>query len=53
MNTGDLTYPANVSRTLVPDSKALIRVIGLHDHQLTDADINLIQDLTSPIPKSF
>jgi len=47
MNTGDLQYPAQVSRTLVPDQKSLIRVIGLHDHQLTDADINLIQDLAS------
>jgi hypothetical protein len=47
MNTGDLQYPAQVSRTLVPDQKALIRVVGLHDHQLTDADINLIQDLTA------
>src|SRR5271156_4572150 len=45
MNTGDLQYPAQVSRTLVPDQKSLIRVIGLHDRQLTDADINLIQDL--------
>lgn len=47
MNTGDLIYPAQVSRTLVPDMKALIRVIGLHDHQLTDADINLIEDLAA------
>lgn len=47
MNTGDLIYPSQVSRTLISDSKALIRVVGLHDHQLTDADINLIQDLTA------
>lgn len=47
MNTGDLTYPASVSRTLVPDAKALIRVIGQHDRQLSDADINLLQDLVN------
>lgn len=47
MNTGDLQYPAQVSRTLIPDQKALARVIGLHDHQLSDADINLIQDLAA------
>jgi len=47
MNTGDLQYPAQVSRTLIPDQKSLIRVVGLHDRQITDADINLTQDLIS------
>ena len=47
MNTGDLQYPAQVSRTLIPDQKSLIRVVGLHDRQLSDADINLSQDLMS------
>lgn len=39
------TYPTNVSRTLDPTGKSLITVVGLHDNQITDADINLIQDL--------
>ncbi len=39
------TYPTNVSRTLDPTGKSLITVVGLHDRQITDADINLIQDL--------
>ena len=39
------TYPTNVSRTLDPAGKSLITVVGLHDRQLTDSDINLIQDL--------
>lgn len=39
------TYPTNVSRTLDPSGKSLITVVGLHDKQITDADINLMQDL--------
>ena len=39
------TYPTNVSRTLDPSGKSLITIVGLHDKQITDADINLIQDL--------
>src|ERR1035437_2747295 len=39
------TYPAIVSRTLDPSKKSLCTVIGLHDHQITDADFNLSQDL--------
>ena len=47
MNPGDLQYPSSVSRTLLADSKALIRVIAQHDRQLADADLNLVQDLTA------
>ena len=39
------TYPTTVSRTLDPSGKALVTVVGQHDHKITDADINLIQDL--------
>jgi hypothetical protein len=39
------TYPTVVSRTLDPTSKSLVTVVGMHDRQITDADINLIQDL--------
>src|SRR5271157_255728 len=39
------TYPTTVSRTLDPTGKALITVVGQHDHEISDADINLIQDL--------
>jgi hypothetical protein len=39
------TYPTVVSRTLDPTGKSLVTVVGLHDHQITDADVNLIQDL--------
>ena len=39
------TYPTTVSRTLDPTGKALVTVVGQHDHKITDADINLIQDL--------
>lgn len=39
------TYPAIVSRTLDPSGKSLVTVIGMHDREITDADINLIQDL--------
>lgn len=39
------TYPTTVSRTLDPNGKALVTVVGQHDHKITDADINLIQDL--------
>jgi hypothetical protein len=38
-------YPSVVSRTLDPTGKSLLTVVGLHDHELSDADINLIQDL--------
>jgi hypothetical protein len=39
------TYPTVVSRTLDPTGKALTTIVGMHDRQITDADINLIQDL--------
>src|SRR5271157_4189140 len=39
------TYPTIVSRTLDPSGKALTTVVGLHDKEITDADINLMQDL--------
>jgi len=38
-------YPSTVSRTLDPSGKSLLTVVGLHDRELSDADINLIQDL--------
>ena len=38
-------YPSVVSRTLDPTGKSLRTIVGLHDHELSDADINLIQDL--------
>lgn len=38
-------YANNVSRTLDPNGKSLITVIGLHDHKVSDADVNLVQDL--------
>ncbi len=47
MNPGDITYSTQTSRTLVPDIRSLIRVVGIHDHQLSDADLNLLQDLIS------
>ena len=39
------TYLTTVSRTLDPAGKALVTVVGQHDHELSDADVNLIQDL--------
>lgn len=40
-----LTFPSGVSRTLDPTNKSLVTIVGLHDHQLSDADVNLIQTL--------
>ena len=37
-------YPTLVSRTLDPAGKSLRTIVALHDHEITDADINLIQD---------
>ena len=37
-------YPTIVSRTLDPNGKSLRTIVALHDHEITDADINLIQD---------
>lgn len=37
-------YPAVVSRTLDPQNKSLRTIVAMHDRQITDADINLIQD---------
>lgn len=39
------TYPTTVSRTLDPSGKSLVTIVGQHDRELSDADINLIQDL--------
>lgn len=39
------TYPPTVSRTLHPEGLGLATVVGQHDRKLTDADINLIQDV--------
>lgn len=38
------TYPGIVSRTLDPSNKSLVTIVALHDKQITDADINLLQD---------
>ena len=38
-------YPSVVSRTLNPTGLSYSHVTGLHDHKLSDADINLIQDV--------
>jgi len=39
-------YPkASVSRTLDPTSRSFTTVVGKHDRRITDADINLIQDV--------
>jgi hypothetical protein len=38
-------YPSVVSRTLDPAGKSLLTVVALHDHEISDADVNLIQDL--------
>ena len=38
-------YPLIVSRTLDPSQKSLRTIVALHDHEITDADINVIQDL--------
>lgn len=39
-------YPSSTtSRTLTPAQRSLTTVVGKHDHRLSDADINLIQDL--------
>ena len=38
-------YPSSVSRTLSPDNRGLVTVVGRHDYRLSDADINLVQDL--------
>ena len=39
------TYPATVSRSLDPTDLGMSTVVGQHDRRLTDADINLIQDV--------
>jgi hypothetical protein len=40
------TYPISVvSRTLDPTQKSLTTVMGMYEHHLSDADVNLIQDL--------
>ena len=38
-------YPLIVSRTLDPSGKSLLSVVALHDHEISDADLNLIQQL--------
>lgn len=39
-------YPsASVSRTLDPSGRSFTTVVGKHDRRLTDADINLMQDI--------
>lgn len=39
------SYSNIVSRTLTPQQRSLRSVIGIHDHEISDADVNLIQDL--------
>lgn len=40
------TYPIRVvSRSLDPAQKSLVTVVGMYQHHLSDADINLVQDL--------
>ena len=39
------TYPSSVSRTLDPGMLGLSTVVGQHDRRLSDADVNLIQDV--------
>ena len=38
-------YPIIVSRTLDPNQKSLRTIVALHDHEITDADLNVMQDL--------
>lgn len=38
-------YPTVVSRTLDPQGKSLRTIVALHDHEITDADLNIFQDL--------
>lgn len=45
IDNASFQYPSVVSRTLDPFGRSLRTVVGLHDHQISDADINLIQDL--------
>src|SRR5208282_1808845 len=40
-----ITFPSVCSRTLDPTGKSLVTIVGMHDRQITDADINLIQSL--------
>lgn len=39
------SYLSSTSRTLDPDKRSFTTIVGRHDKRLTDADINLIQDL--------
>lgn len=38
-------YPTLVSRTLDPSGKSLRTIVAIHDHEITDADLNIMQDL--------
>ncbi len=38
-------YPQIVSRTLDPSQKSLRTIVALHDHEISDADLNVMQDL--------
>ena len=38
-------FPSVVSRTLDPSGKSLLTVVALHDHEISDADVELIQSL--------
>ncbi len=41
----NLTYSTLISRTLQIAGKGLYTVVGLHNHDLSDADVNAVQDL--------
>jgi hypothetical protein len=45
MGSSTFQYPTLVSRTLDPKGKALRTIVAIHDHEITDADLNLMQDL--------
>jgi hypothetical protein len=47
MPTSTFQYPTLVSRTLSPLAKSLVTVVARHDAEISDADLNLIQDLQS------
>src|SRR5271166_5641384 len=38
-----ITFPSNVSRTLDPTGKSLVTIVAIADNQITDADLNLMQ----------
>ena len=47
MATSTFQYPSVVSRTLDVAGRSLLSIVALHDHQISDADLNALQDLQS------